>query len=75
MIGLLIGGLGENSHEGVYPIELIIGDHHEEGGVGFPDCKKVIIGRLPFKGGKESWASLKRQVIMSGIMMDCLIVN
>jgi hypothetical protein len=53
MVGFVLGGLGEDDHcEGVYPIELIVGDHHEEGEDGFPDCKKVIVGWLPFKGGE-----------------------
>ncbi len=45
------GSLGEDGREGVYPIELIIGDHHEEGEDGFLDCKKVIVSWFPFKGG------------------------
>jgi hypothetical protein len=36
----------------VYPIELIIGDHHEEGEDGLPDHEQVIVGWLPFKGGE-----------------------
>ncbi len=54
MVGFILGGLGEDGHEGVYPIELIIGDHHKEGEDGLPDCKKVIVGRLPFRGGEVS---------------------
>jgi hypothetical protein len=33
-------------------IELIVGDYLEEGEDGLPDHKKVIVGWLPFKGGK-----------------------
>jgi hypothetical protein len=51
-------GSGEDGREGVYPIELIVGDHHEEGEDGFPDCKNVMIGRLPFKGGGSSHGPL-----------------
>ncbi len=55
VVGFVLGGLGEDSHEGVNSIELIAGDHHEEED-GFPDCKKVIIGWLLFKrgGGRHS---------------------
>jgi hypothetical protein len=53
VLGLVLGNLGEDGHEGVYPIELIVGDYHEEKDDGFPDCKKVIIGQLPFKEGEE----------------------
>jgi hypothetical protein len=51
MVSFILGGLGEDGREGVYPIELIVGDPHEEGEDGFPDRKKVIVGWLPFKGG------------------------
>jgi hypothetical protein len=53
MVGFVIGGLAEDGRKGVYLIELIVGDHHEEGEYGFPDYKKVNVGRLPFKGGEE----------------------
>jgi hypothetical protein len=68
VVEFVVSSLGEDGHEGVYPIELILGD-------GFLDHKKVIIGRLPFKGGKESWASLKWQVIVLGIIVVWFIVN
>jgi hypothetical protein len=51
VVGHVLCSLGEDGHEGVYPIELIVGDHHEEGGGGFPDCKKVIVSQFPFKRG------------------------
>ncbi len=52
MVGFVLGGLVEDGHEGVHSIKLIVGDHHEEGEDGFPDCKKVIIGQRSIKGGE-----------------------
>ncbi len=40
-----------NCHEGVHPIELIVGDHHKEGEHGLLYRKQVVLSRLPFKKG------------------------
>jgi hypothetical protein len=72
MVGFILDGLSEDSHEGVNPVQLVVGDDHEKGQKGLPNGKQVIVGQLPFEGGEESWASLKRQVITLGIILvDC----
>ncbi len=69
MIGFVLDSLSEDGREGVNPVHFVIGDDHEQWEKGFPDGKELIIGRLPFKGGKVSWAYLKKQVIASSIML------
>ncbi len=33
-------------------------------------ARRSLLDGFPLRGGKESWASLKRQVIALGIMLD-----
>ncbi len=37
MIGFVLGSLGEDSHEGVNPIQLVVEDDHKHWKKGFPD--------------------------------------
>jgi hypothetical protein len=50
VVGFVLDGLGEDGHEGVNPIQLVIGDYHEKGEKGLPNGEQVIIGQLPFEG-------------------------
>jgi hypothetical protein len=52
VVGFILGGLGEDGHEGVNTVQLVIGDDHEKGDKGLPDGKQVVIRWLPFKGGR-----------------------
>jgi hypothetical protein len=69
MVGFVLDSLGEDGHEGVNLIQLVVGDDHVQWEKDLLDGQEVIVRWLPFEGGKESWASLKRQVIASGIML------
>ncbi len=52
VIGFVLDGLGEDGHEGVNPVQLVVGDDHEKGEKGLPDGKQVVVGWLPFEGGE-----------------------
>ncbi len=52
MVGFVLDSLGENGREGVNPIQLVIGDDHEQWEKGFLDGQEVIVGQLPFEGGE-----------------------
>ena len=69
MFGFVLDGLREDGREGVDSIQLIIWDDHEEGKERFPDGKQVIIRWFPVERGKVSYASLKRRVMASGVMV------
>jgi hypothetical protein len=69
MVGFVLDSLGEDGCEGVNSGQLVIGDDLGQWEKGFLDGREVIVGRLPFEGGKLSWASLKRQVIASGVVL------
>jgi hypothetical protein len=36
----------------VNPVQLVIGDDHEQWEMGLPDGKEANVGRLPFEGGE-----------------------
>jgi hypothetical protein len=68
IVGFVLDSLGEDGHEGVNLIQLVVGDDHEQWEKGFLDGKEVIGGWLPFEGGGVM-GLLKRRVIMLGIML------
>jgi hypothetical protein len=69
MVGFVLDSLGEDGHEGVNSIQLVIGDDHEQWEVSWMARRSLLDG-FPSREGKASWASLKRQVITLGFMLD-----
>jgi hypothetical protein len=69
MVGFVLGSLGEDGHEVVNPVQLVVGYGHEKVEKGLLDGSRSLSDGFPSRGGKESWASLKRQVIASGIIL------
>ena len=43
MVGFVFDGVREDGHEGVYSLQQVIWDDHEEGEDGFPDCKQAMV--------------------------------
>jgi hypothetical protein len=71
--GFVLDSLSEDGHEGVNPVQLVVGDEHEKGEEGLPDGSRLLLVDFPLMGGKESWASLKRRVITLGITLVDLL--
>ncbi len=38
-------------------------------------ARRSLLDGFPSRGGKESSASLKRQVIASGVILDCFVLG
>jgi hypothetical protein len=52
MVGFVLGGICEDSHEGIGSLQLVVGNDHEEGKKSPPDGKQVVISWFPFERGK-----------------------
>ena len=53
MVRFVLGSLGEDGHEGMGSLQLVVEDDHEEGKKSPPDGKEVVIGWFPLWG--ERW--------------------
>ncbi len=61
VLGFVLDGLREDGRKGMYHIQEIVGDHHEDGEEGLLDCKQVVVGRLPFNGEEGVVHLLKKE--------------
>jgi hypothetical protein len=52
MFGFILDGLHEDGHERMDSFQLVIWDDHQKGEKDLTDCKQVVIGWFPFKGGE-----------------------
>ena len=52
MVGFVLGGLCEDGHKGMNYPQLVIRDDHEERKKCPPDGEQVVVGSVPFEGGK-----------------------
>jgi hypothetical protein len=69
MVGFVLDGLGEDGHEGVNPIQLVIGKTMSSGIRVSQIASRSLLDHFPLRGWKESWASLKRRVIALGVIL------
>ncbi len=44
VVGFILDSLSDDGHEGVNPVQLVVGDDHEKGGEGLPDGEQVVVG-------------------------------
>jgi hypothetical protein len=69
MFSFVLGVLHEDGREGVDSFQLVVRNDHVEREKTLLDGKEVVISWFPFKRGKVSYASLKRRVMASGIIV------
>jgi hypothetical protein len=65
----VLGGVREDSRERMDAVQLVIGDDHEERQNTLSDGEEIVVRWFPFERGKVSYASLKRRVMASGVML------
>jgi hypothetical protein len=70
IVGFVLESLGEDGCEGVNSVQLVVGDTMSSGRRVSRMARRSLSDSFPSRGGKASWASLKRRVIASGVMLD-----